>query len=130
MVHKIGKITIYVNDQEEAKKFWTEKIKFGVSLEHDMGNNYKWIEVTPNLQHGPSFVLYDKNLMQSQNPETNVGHPSIILCTVDIDHAHEKMIENGVEVTDVIKMPYGSMFTFKDQDGNEYLLREERANKG
>lgn len=127
MVHKIGKITIYVNNQEEAKKFWTEKIKFGVSQEHDMGDNHKWIEVTPNLQKGPSFILYDKNLMKSQNPEANVGHPSLILCTVDIDHAHAKMVENGVEVGEIMKMPYGNMFTFKDQDGNEYLLREDRA---
>ena len=27
MINKIGKITLYVNNQEEAKKFWTEKIK-------------------------------------------------------------------------------------------------------
>ena len=28
MIKKIGKITIYVNNQEEAKAFWTEKLNF------------------------------------------------------------------------------------------------------
>ena len=27
MINKIAKVTIYVNNQDEAKKFWTEKIK-------------------------------------------------------------------------------------------------------
>ena len=32
MVNKIGKITIYVNNQDEAKKFWIEKMGFVVKL--------------------------------------------------------------------------------------------------
>ncbi|WP_367118167.1 VOC family protein [uncultured Clostridium sp.] len=33
MVDKIGKITIYVNNQDEAKKFWTQKMGFVVKFE-------------------------------------------------------------------------------------------------
>lgn len=33
MIDKIGKITIYANDQEEAKEFWTKKMNFIVKLE-------------------------------------------------------------------------------------------------
>ncbi len=36
------------------------------------------------------------------------------------------MKQNGVEVEDMMKMPYGSMFNFKVQDGNEDLLREDK----
>ncbi|MBI6874439.1 VOC family protein [Clostridium aciditolerans] len=125
MINKIGKITLYVNNQDEAKKFWTEKLNFVVKFEQPMGPNMKWLEVGPSEGEFTTFVLYDKNLMMAQNPATNVSHPSIILSTTDIENAYNKMKENGVEVGDLMNMPYGKMFSFKDQDGNEYLLRED-----
>lgn len=126
MINKIGKITIYVNNQEEAKKFWTEKLKFVVKFEQPMGPNMKWLEVGPSESEFTTFVLYDKNLMKTQNPATNLGHPSIILSTTDLQKAYDEMKSNGVEVGQLMKMPYGSMFSFNDQDGNSYLLREDK----
>lgn len=126
MINKIGKITIYVNNQEEAKKFWTEKLNFVVKFEQAMGPNMKWIEVAPNEGEFTTFVLYDKKAMQAQNPATNVGHPSVLLSTTDIENSYNQMKEKGVEVGELMKMPYGSMFNFKDQDGNQYILREDK----
>lgn len=125
MIDKIGKITLYVNNQEEAKKFWTEKLNFVVKFEQAMGPNMKWIEVAPSEGEFTTFILYDKNLMKTQNPDTNVGHPSILLSTTDIDNAYNNMKNKGVEVGELMKMPYGKMFDFKDQDGNNYMLRED-----
>jgi lactoylglutathione lyase len=126
MVNKIGKITLYVNNQEEAKKFWTEKLNFVVKFEKSMGPTMKWLEVGPSESEFTTFVIYDKNLMMSQNPATNVAHPSILLSTTDIENAYKQMKENGVEVGSLMNMPYGKMYSFKDQDGNEYMLREDR----
>lgn len=125
MINKIGKITLYVNNQDEAKKFWTEKLNFVVKFEQAMGPTMKWIEVGPSQSEFTTFVLYDKNLMKVQNPSANVSHPSIILSTTDIENAYNKMKVNGVDVGEFMNMPYGRMFSFKDQDGNEYLLRED-----
>ena len=36
------------------------------------------------------------------------------------------MINNSVEVGELIAMPYGKMFSFKDLDNNDYLLREDK----
>ena len=126
MINKIGKITLYVNNQEEAKKFWTEKMNFVVKFEQAMGPNMKWIEVAPNESEFTTFVLYDKNLMKSQNPNTSVEHPSVLLSTTDIDAAYKQIKENGVEAGELMNMPYGKMFSFKDQDGNSFMLREDK----
>ncbi len=126
MINKIGKITIYVNNQEEAKDFWVGKLGFVVKFEQAMGPSAKWLEVAPNSDEFTTFVLYDKNLMLKQNPKTNVEHPSIILSTTDIEKAYGKMKDNAVEVGELQAMPYGKMFTFKDQDRNEYLVREDK----
>ena len=126
MINKIGKITIYVNNQEEAKEFWTKKMNFVVKLEQPMGPNMKWLEVGPSEDSFTTFVIYEKNLMLAQNPQANVGHPNIILSTHDIESTYNEMKTNEVEVGEIMKMPYGSMFKFKDQDGNDYLVREDR----
>ena len=126
MINKIGKITLYVNNQDEAKKFWTDKLNFIVKFEQEMGPNMKWLEVGPSEEEFTTFVLYDKKLMLAQNPELNISHPSIILSTYDIENTYNKIKSNGVEVGDLMIMPYGKMFSFKDQDGNEYLIREDR----
>lgn len=125
MINKIGKITIYVDNQDDAKKFWTEKLNFVVKFEQSMGP-MTWLEVGPSESEFTTFVLYDKKMMMAQNPSANVEHPSILLSTTDIDTSYNEMKKNGVEVGELMIMPYGKMFSFKDQDNNEYLLREDK----
>lgn len=124
MINYIGKITIYVEDQEAAITFLTEKMRF-VCHEQPMGPNFKWVEVRPTDSAVTSFILYPKQLMKSQNPNANLGHPSIIISTQNIETTHQEMKEKGITVTDLLVMPYGKMFTFHDQDGNSYLIRED-----
>lgn len=64
MVNKIFKVTLYVNNQEEAKKFWTEKMDFVIRRDDSMMGEYRWIEVSPKDDENTTFVLYDKNLMK------------------------------------------------------------------
>jgi lactoylglutathione lyase len=125
MINKIGKITIYVQDQEQAKDFWVNKLGFVVKGEFPMGPNATWLEVGPSEDEFTTLVIYDKSLMEKQNPSA-VSHPSILFSTSDVESAYEKMKQNGVEVEELLKMPFGTMFNFKDQDGNTYLLREDK----
>ena len=125
MINKIGKITIYVQDQEQAKDFWVNKLGFVVKGEFPMGPRATWLEVGPSEDEFTTLVIYDKALMEKQNPSA-VAHPSILFSTSDVKSAYEKMKQNGVEVDDLLKMPFGTMFNFKDQDGNTYLLREDK----
>lgn len=125
MINTIGKITIYVNNQDDAKKFWTEKLNFVVKFEQSMGP-MTWLEVGPSENEFTTFVLYDKKMMLAQNPSANVNHPSILLSTTDIEKSYNEMKENGVEVGELMIMPYGKIFSFKDQDNNDYLLREDK----
>lgn len=125
MINKIGKITIYVQDQEQAKDFWVNKLGFVVKGEFPMGPSATWLEVGPSEDEFTTLVIYDKALMEKQNPSA-VAHPSILFSTSDVESAYEKMKQNGVEVDGLLKMPFGTMFNFKDQDGNTYLLREDK----
>ena len=125
MINKIGKITLYVQDQEQAKDFWLNKVGFVLKFEQPMGPNMSWIEVGPSEDEFTTLVLYSKSAMEQQQP-SKVAHPSILFSTTDVESAYEKMKQNEVEVGDMLRMPFGTMFSFKDQDGNEYLLREDK----
>lgn len=125
MINKIGKVTVYVKDQEQAKDFWLNKIGFVLKFEQPMGPNAYWIEVGPSEDEFTTLVLYSKSAMERQKPSA-VAHPSILFSTADIESAYERMKQNGVEVEEMLRMPFGTMFTFKDQDGNEYILREDK----
>lgn len=125
MINKIGKITVYVQDQEQAKDFWINKVGFVLKVEQPMGPDAFWIEVGPSEDEFTTLVLYSKSAMEKQKPSA-VAHPSILFSTTDIEAAYEKMKQNGVVVDDMLRLPFGSMFTFKDQDGNEYLIREDK----
>jgi predicted enzyme related to lactoylglutathione lyase len=121
MITKIEKITLYVNSQDEAKAFWTEKMGFDVTFEQQMGPGMTWIEVSPkNAQ--TALVLYPKQLMQQQNPDM-VAHPSVIFSSENIEGFHSQISANGVGVSPMQAMPWGKMFNFKDPDGNQYMVR-------
>lgn len=126
MINKIGKITIYVNNQEEAKDFWTKKMNFVIKLEQPMGPNMTWLEVGPSEDEFTSFVIYEKQLMLDQKPDANISHPNIILSTNDIETTYNELKSKGVNVKNLMIMPYGKMFNFEDQDKNEYLVREDK----
>lgn len=126
MINKIFKITIYVNNQEEAKKFWVDKMGFEVRREENMMGDHKWLEVSPKDDDSTTFVLYDKNLMKSQNPSINVGHPSVMLYTKDIEKSYSDMKSIGIVVGEIMNYPYGKMYDFFDNDGNAYLLYSDK----
>ena len=125
MIKAISKITLYVKEQEEAERFWVEKLDFKVKREQPMGENHYWRKGCPKDAE-TSFVLYNKDMMKNQNPNTNLEHPSILLSSPDVMFTFQMLSDRGVKVDPVIDMPYGKMFTFYDQDGNAYLLREDK----
>ena len=89
-------ITLYVNNQEEAKEFWTKKMKFVVKLEQPMGPNMTWLEVGPSEEAFTTFIIYEKNLMSAQNPQANVLHPNVILSTNDIEETYNEIKSNDI----------------------------------
>ena len=125
MINKIAKTTIYVNNQDDAKAFWTEKLDFVTKIDSTEGK-LRWIEVAPKESEWVTLFLYNKNLIKEQMPMANADYKTVVLSTEDLESAYNLMNERGVETTDIVVMEYAKLFTFKDQDGNEYILREDK----
>ena len=94
MINKIAKVTIYVNNQDEAKKFWTEKLNFVTKIDATEGP-LRWIEIAPKESEWVTIVLYDKNLMKAQYPDANTDYKTVILSTEYLDNAYIEMKAKG-----------------------------------
>ena len=49
MITQIATVSIYVEDQQQSLKFWTDKMEFEVKANHPMSPNANWIELGPPL---------------------------------------------------------------------------------
>ena len=123
MIKKIDKLTIFVSSQEEAKKFWIEKLGFAVMFEQEIAPGMRWLEVAPKGDSNTTLVIYSKEMMLKQNPST-VNHPLIMFKSDNPEKDWQQLKDNGVEITAIEKMPYRTMFSFKDNDGNSYMIKD------
>ena len=47
MITKVGTVCIFVNDQDAAKAFYTEKLGFEVRMDAPLGPDSRWLAVAP-----------------------------------------------------------------------------------
>lgn len=119
MITKIATAAVYVEDQQKAKTFWTEKVGFEVIRETPMGPGGSWLEVGPKGAE-TALVLYPKAMMKGWEQMK----PSIVFVCDDIQATYEKMKANGVQFESEPKqMQWGTFATFLDEDGNSYVLK-------
>ncbi len=71
------------------------------------------------------MVIYDRKLMQQQNPNSPTTAPHIMFSCSDAKAEYARLEANGVEVFEFMEMPYGTMFQFKDLEGNSFVVRQD-----
>ncbi|KIL36422.1 hypothetical protein SD70_31585 [Gordoniibacillus kamchatkensis] len=110
---------VYVEDQQKAKTFWTEKVGFELVRETPMGPGGNWLEVKP-VGAETALVLYPRAMMKGWE----TMKPSIVFECDDIDATYASMKERGVEFEgEPQKMQWGTYAQFKDEEGNLYVLK-------
>jgi len=125
LITKVGQIMLYVNNQDEAVKFWTEKVGFHVVAEEDNGQGMRWIEITPTTEAGTSIILHNKETIAKMEPELNLGTPSLLFFSDKLDELYDKMSNNGITVGEIVEMPNGRVFNFADNEENYFAVLEK-----
>ena len=125
MITKVGQIMLYVNNQDEAVQFWTEKVGFSVISEDDNGQGMRWIEIAPTKVAETSFVLHNKELIAKMQPELNLNTPSIMFFTEKLDELYKDLSDKNITVGDLVTMPSGRVFNFADNEGNYFAVLEK-----
>jgi predicted enzyme related to lactoylglutathione lyase len=117
MIRHVATVAVYVTDQDEALRFWTEKVGFELRTERSMGDA-RWLEVAPPGA-ASALVLYPKAMMREPL------QPGIVFEVDDIEGTCARLTEAGVPFAKPLReMPWGRFASFLDPEGTEFGLRE------
>lgn len=126
MINNVGQIMLYVNNQDEVKEFWTEKVGFIVISEEDNAQGMRWIEIAPTKEAETSIILHNKELIAKMQPELNLGTPSLMFFSKEFDSLYSDLVNKNVTVGEIVNMPSGRIFNFADSENNYFAVMEKK----
>ncbi|MCF6138433.1 VOC family protein [Pseudalkalibacillus berkeleyi] len=125
MINKVGQIMLYVNNQDEAVSFWTEKVGFSVMSEENNDQGMRWIEISPTKDAETSIIIHNKEFVAKMSPGLNLGTPSLMFFTDNFDKLYKDLSNKNVKVGEIVNMPSGRVFNFSDSEENYFAVMEK-----
>lgn len=125
MISKVGQIMLYVNNQDDAVNFWTEKAGFSVISEEDNGQGMRWIEIAPTKGAETSIILHNKEFVAKMSPGLNLGTPSLMFFSENLDKLYDELSSKNIKVGEIVNMPSGRVFNFADNEENYFAVMEK-----
>nr|WP_285890908.1 VOC family protein [Mesobacillus maritimus] len=123
---RVGQIMLYVQNQDEAKSFWTEKLGFAVISEENSDQGFRWIEIAPHRDAETSIILHNKDFVAKMSPDLNLDTPSLMFFSENLDQLHQDLSNKNITVGEIINMPTGRVFNFADNEENYFAVMEKR----
>jgi catechol 2,3-dioxygenase-like lactoylglutathione lyase family enzyme len=126
---RIGLITVYVNDQEQARRFYTDVLGLRLKDDAPYGATERWLTVgAPEDAGGPELVLKlaDEPARAFQQANRERGQPALSFTTADCQGEYERLTARGVVFTLApTRMEYGGTdAVFDDGCGNLVNLHQ------
>jgi catechol 2,3-dioxygenase-like lactoylglutathione lyase family enzyme len=127
---RIGLTSIYVDDQDQAERFYTQVLGFEVKTSAPYGAGERWLSVVaPEDPGGVELVLHlaDEPARAFQQASRQVGRPVLSLRTDDCQRDAEGLKAKGVVfVKEPARMAYGGLdAVFDDTCGNLLNLHQD-----
>jgi uncharacterized glyoxalase superfamily protein PhnB len=133
---QISSAQLWVTDQDEALKFWTEKVGFEVIADVTMPEmgDFRWLtvglpgreDVSIVLMTVPGEPMMDAATQAQVRDLAAKGFAgTVFLTTDDCRGDYERLVANGVEFTEAPEeRPYGIDAGFRDPSGNAIRLTQ------
>lgn len=128
MISGVNQVVLYVEDQEQAKRFWTEKMGFAVAQDDAYGDE-RWIAVqTPD--GAMRLVLSKREPGHTIGPvRDGIPHSNVFFYAEDVEATHRELVGRGVTFPEApSKQFFGWWSMFEDQDGTRYALGQRWGN--
>jgi uncharacterized glyoxalase superfamily protein PhnB len=135
---KLSNAQLWVHDQEEALKFWTEKVGMEVRADVTLPEigDFRWLTVGPpnqpdvaiTLMAIPGPPIMDEATAEQVRDLMSKGFAgTIFLTTEDVHGDYEALKARGVEFSEAPEeRPYGIDSGFRDPSGNSVRLTQVR----
>jgi catechol 2,3-dioxygenase-like lactoylglutathione lyase family enzyme len=125
MIKRIGHVTILVKDQDEAAKFYTEKLGFVKRQDTVFGQGIRWVTVSPKGQRDLQLTLVraeSKEHLKALGKQAG-GHVFLTMETNNCRGDYKTMKARGVKFWgEPEEQPYGIEVVFEDLYGNLFDL--------
>ena len=118
MITFVKFVGIPVRDQSRALAFYTERLGFEVATDQQFDAKQRWIEL--RIGNSATRIV----LFTPEGHEDRIGtfFNGSLACD-DVEATYRQLRERGVEFTQPpAKQPWGTYATFKDSEGNSFVL--------
>ena len=136
MINGISIVSVWVLDQDSAKKFYTDKLGFAVTNDIQLEGGMRWLTVRPPgndrqelLLMDPLHSMLDEESAQQVRALVAKGALSPgVMATSDCQADYDTLAGRGVEFTQPPAMrPYGVEAIMRDDSGNWYSFTQRTA---
>jgi catechol 2,3-dioxygenase-like lactoylglutathione lyase family enzyme len=127
---RVGLVSIFVDDQDQAERFYTQELGFKVKTSAPYGPDERWLSVvSPEDPDGVELVLHlaDEPARAFRQASRAQGRPVFSLRTDDCQGDAERLKAKGVVfVKEPGRMAYGGIdAVFDDTCGNLVNLHQD-----
>ena len=117
MITHVKFVSIPTRDQDRALAFYTEKLGFKVVTDQPFDATQRWIEL--RIATADTRVVL---FTMDKGPQPGASFNGALACD-NVERTYAALQARGVEFTSAPqKEPWGTFATFKDPDGNEFVL--------
>ncbi len=123
MIDAVATVCIFVNDQEKAKAFYTDKLGFELRQDEPLGES-RWIAVAPRGAR-TEVILYKLDENWEHYRQTVGKSQALTFNVTDMAALHADLKAKGVRIVQEPEaQPWGTYMMILDEDGNGLLLVE------
>jgi lactoylglutathione lyase len=123
MIDAIATVCVFVNDQDKAKAFYTEKLGFEVRQDSPMGAS-RWIAVAPKGAR-TEVILYKLDENWQHYRQVMGKSQALTFNVTDMKALQADLKSKGVRITqEPDPQPWGTYMMILDEDNNALLLVE------
>lgn len=115
---KLELVPVPVTDVDRAKAFYVEQVGFHDDHDYRVTENLRFVQLTPP---GSACSIVMGTGVTTMAPGSQKGLQVVV---EDVAAARSRLIERGVDASDVDVQPWGSFVTFSDPDGNTWALQQ------
>lgn len=117
---KVGYVVLYVKDEVACRRFWVDQVGM-VEKHRTQAGAFSIVRV--GFADQPfSFELVPLEMMKANPDGLDLATPSICFHVDDLDAAHARLVDRGVEATPIGEHFGARNFAFSDPEGKWFAV--------
>jgi predicted enzyme related to lactoylglutathione lyase len=118
MDYKLELMCVPVSDVDRAKAFYVDQVGFVADHDQRVNDSLRFVQLTPP---GSGCSICIGEGLTTMEPGSVEG---LQLVVDDADAAKAEFAARGLEVADVVELPWGRFVYFADPDGNKWSVQQ------